>query len=345
MPMQRRRATIRDVAKAAGLSPATVSRFLNGKIRLPPRSSQRIRDAIRELQYQPNATARNLSLGQTELLGLIVPNVSNPFFATIAEAAEEAAFQAGFGVLLCNARDDAERELRYLSLLARSQVDGVLLLTNSDAAAHAELSSTVNASGNVVILDEDIEDVQAPKLFVENEGGARMATEHLWAMGHRRIAHIGGPVGLYSAERRLGGYLATLHEQGLDPEPELVIRGPYTREFGASAFAQVRDADASAVFCASDFVAMGLLEAAHEHGVRVPEDLSVVGFDDSAFVDMLQPAMTTVRQPAERLGAEGMTMLIDLVRGESSAAVSPTLLPVELVIRDSVAPYRAEGQG
>ena len=343
--MQTRRATIRDVAKAAGLSPATVSRYLNGKIQLPSGSSQRIRDAIRELHYQPNATARNLSLGQTDLLGLIVPNVSNPFFATIAEAAEEAAFQAGFGVLLCNARDDAARELRYLGLLARNQVDGVLLLTNSNASSHAELISTVNASGNVVILDEDVEDARAPKLFVENENGARMATEHLWAMGHRRIAHIGGPVGLYSAERRLSGYLAALRGHGLEPDRTLVVRGPYTRAFGAEAFALLRGVDVSAVFCASDFVAMGLLEAAREQGVRVPQELSVVGFDDSAFVDMLQPALTTVRQPAERLGAEGMALLIDLVREDAKVEVPPTLLPVELVIRESVARYHVKGQG
>lgn len=343
--MQKRRATIRDVAKAARLSPATVSRFLNGKIQLPSSSSQRIRDAIRELAYQPNATARNLSLGQTNLLGLIVPNVSNPFFATIAEAAEEAAFRAGFGVLLCNAQGDVERELRYLGLLASSQVDGVLLLTNSSAAAHTGLANAVNASGKVVIVDEDVQDVRAPKLFVENEGGARMATEYLVAMGHRRIAHIGGPLGLYSAERRLIGYQRALRDLGLEPDDTLVVRGPYTREFGAETYAALREADVSAVFCASDFVAIGLLEAARDHGVRVPMDLSVVGFDDSPFVGMLQPAMTTVRQPAERLGAEGMALLIALVRGETRAESPTQLLPVELVIRDSVAPYRAEGKG
>src|SRR5260370_23005757 len=194
---------IRDVAKADELSVTAVSRFLNGDIVLPRTSASRIEQAVRDLNYQPNRLARNLSLGQSKMIGLIIPDISNPFFATLACAVEEVAFKAGYGVLLCNTQNDRDREFSYLKLLSGRQLDGILFLTGQ--AENPELAEILQRSRNVVLIDEDVTGVSAPKIFSENRTGGFLATRHLLENGHQRIAFIGGPQNTVSPQHGVPG--------------------------------------------------------------------------------------------------------------------------------------------
>jgi LacI family transcriptional regulator len=327
--------TIRDVARAAKLSPAAVSRYLNADIVLPKASASRIDRAVRELNYQPNRLARNLSLGQSKMIGLIIPDISNPFFATLACAVEEIAFKAGYGVLLCNTQNDRDREFSYLRLLSGRQLDGILFLTNQ--AENPELAEILQRSRNVVLIDEDVPGVSAPRIFSENRIGGYLATRHLIDNGHERIAFIGGPKNLLSARERFTGFEKALKEGGLRPATQLVRFGPYTSDFGRETALRFFEAKMrpTAIFASSDYVALGVLNAAHRAKLEIPESLSLIGFDDMPLAELLQPPLTTVRQSARDLGTEGTKVLLNLIAGEPVERVE-TRLPVQLIERGSV---------
>jgi LacI family transcriptional regulator len=327
--------TIRDVARAAKLSPAAVSRYLNGDIILPKASASRIDRAVRELNYQPNRLARNLSLGQSKMIGLIIPDISNPFFATLACAVEDIAFKAGYGVLLCNTQNDRDREFSYLRLLSSRQLDGILFLTSQ--AENPELAEILQRNRNVVLIDEDVPGVSAPRIFSENRAGAYLATRHLLDHGHKRIAFIGGPRNLLSTRERFTGFENALKEHGLRPITQLVRFGPYTSDFGretALRFFEARKRP-TAIFASSDYVALGVLNAAHGAELEIPGSLSLIGFDDMPLAELLQPPLTTVRQSAQDLGREGAKVLLNLIAGEPVKRVE-TRLPVQLITRGSV---------
>jgi LacI family transcriptional regulator len=334
--MHRQRVTtIRDVAEAAKLSPAAVSRYLNGDIVLPKTSASRIDRAVRELNYQPNRLARNLSLGQSKMIGLIIPDISNPFFATLACAVEEVAFKAGYGVLLCNTQNDRAREFSYLKLLSGRQLDGILFLTGQ--AENPELADILQRNRNVVLIDEDVPGVSAPRIFSENRNGGYLATRHLLDHGHERIAFIGGPKNLLSTRERFTGFKNALQENGLKPVTQLVRFGPYTSNFGRETALRFLEAKKrpTAIFASSDYVALGVLNAADRAKLKIPESLSLIGFDDMPLAELLQPPLTTVRQSAQDLGAEGTKVLLNLIAGEPVERVEARL-PVQLIKRGSV---------
>jgi LacI family transcriptional regulator len=335
--------TIRDVAKAAELSITSVSRYLNGDIVLPRTSASRIERAVRELNYQPNRLARNLSLGQSKMIGLIIPDISNPFFATLACAVEEVAFKAGYGVLLCNTQNDRSRELSYLQLLSGRQLDGIVFLTSH--AEDPELAEILRRNRNVVLIDEDVAGVSAPRIFSENRTGGYLATRHLLDYGHRQIAFIGGPRNLLSTQERFTGFKNALEERGLKPNPKLVRFGPYTSDFGRETalafFGSSRRP--TAIFASSDYVALGVLNAAHRSGLKIPDALSLIGFDDMPLAELLQPPLTTIRQSARELGAEGTRVLLKVIAG-AKVKLMETRLPVKLISRDSVQKLQPETQ-
>ncbi|MBV9671765.1 MAG: LacI family DNA-binding transcriptional regulator [Verrucomicrobia bacterium] len=254
--------TIRDVAKAASLSPTAVSRYLNRAIVLPPDSAARIEEAVRALDYRPNGLARNLSLGKSHIIGLIIPEISNPFFANLASAVEEVAFAADYGVLACNTRNDVAREFSYLRLLSSRQLDGILLLTCQ--ADNPELLPLLEKNRPVVLVDEDIEGLIAPRVFSENRSGGYLAAKHLIDYGHRRIGFIGGPERLLSSRERFAGFIDALKENSTPIQSEFIRFGPYTTDFGrevATAFLKMKPSP-TAIFATSDYVALGVLHAA-----------------------------------------------------------------------------------
>jgi LacI family transcriptional regulator len=328
-------ATIRDVAREAGVSPATVSRYLNGNIELPADTAGRIDAASKRLDYRPNLLAKRLSLGSSETIGLVTPEIANPFFAALAAAAEAEARRAGFSILLSSTGGDLEMEAASIDRLAARHVDGLLVLTNR--VDDGRLRDLIDGRTDVVVLDEDVPGARVTRIFVENEAGARDATRHLIAAGHRRIAHIGGPEQLLSTEERFAGFARAMAEAGLPVEDGLVRFGSYERDFGRDATrAILANGRPTAVFTGSDYIAIGVLEELAAHGLSVPGDLSLASFDDMPFADLLSPPITTVRQPIEALGRLGIRTLLAQIRGEETPPIQR--LPTELVIRKSVGP-------
>ncbi|MEP9373736.1 LacI family DNA-binding transcriptional regulator [Mesorhizobium sp. KR1-2] len=326
-------ATINDVAQEAGVSPTTVSRYLNGRIELPASTSGRIDAAIKRLDYRPNLLAKRLSTGRTETIGIVAPEIANPFFADLAAAIEDEAEQHGYSVLMSSTRGATEREIACLRRLDDRHVDGLIMMTNRPD--DGRLAASMSAHASVVLVDEDVPGVAVPKIFVENAEGAYQATRYLIGAGHRRIAHIGGPVGLMSAQERKDGFLRAMREAGL--EPTHILQEAYSREFGAAAMADIlSSADRpTAVFAGSDFIAIGAMQVIRDHGLNVPKDISLVGFDDMPFADMLAPGLTTVRQPTREMGRKAFRALFGLLNNQDVADVER--LPVELVERHSVA--------
>jgi LacI family transcriptional regulator len=330
--------TIADVARLAQVSPAAVSRWLNGTMQLPEPTGARIRRAVGELGYQPHAQARRLSKGKSEAIGIVLPDLANPFFAFLAAAAERVAVQAGYDVMIWSSRNKIERELACFDRLRAGYVDGLILITNhEDDGRLAERVS--QARGRVVLVDEDVRGAEAPRFFVDNEFGGYLATRHLVAQGHRRIVHIGGPQGVMSAIERAQGWRRALAEAGIDPPADWRICSEYEIDAGradAAKLFNMRPAP-TAVFAGSDAIALGVLHAARDHGAAVPSDLSLAGFDGMPIVELLGPPLTSVAQPIDRLGSMGTECLLAMIAGRGDGEMRTIRLPVELVTRGSVA--------
>jgi LacI family transcriptional regulator len=331
-------ATIHDVAENAGVSTTTVSRYLNTRIELPAATAARIDAAIAELEYRPNVVARRLSTGRTEAIGLVTPEIREPFFAELASAVEDEAERHGYTIFISSTRSDRAREVASLNRLMDGHVDGLILMTNTpDDGALARL---IAERRNVVLIDEDVPGAAVPRVFVENERGAYLATRHLIEAGHTAIAYVGGPVGLFSVEERLAGFVRAMDELGIPLRHELMRLGSFAPEFARSAvlgFLEEREPP-TAIFASSDYLAIGAIRALRLAGLDVPRDMSLVGFDDMPLTELFDPPLTAIRQPIEALGRAGFQALFALLNGRQPDML--TRLPVTLIKRESVAQPR-----
>jgi DNA-binding LacI/PurR family transcriptional regulator len=335
-----RPATIRDVARRAGVSVSTVSYVMNGTGPVAADTRSRVLAAIREVGFEPNQAARSLKRGRAAAIGLIVPDLRNEFFAMVAEGVQDVAFSRDVLVVLCSSNADVERETSSARLLRRRRVDGVVYLSGTGVSPGAlfELAER----GPVVFVDELIAGLEVPFVGSDNRRGARAVAEHVLGRGHRRLAVIGGPPALWTAEQRLAGYREAMAGAGLDPDSIRVEPGDYRLESGyrlSRALLEVpADRRPTALLCANDLMAMGALQHCRKAGIRVPEEVSVAGFDDIPVAPLLSPPLTTVRQPAREMGQRAAELLLGLLSGPAVARLDRPLLPVELRIRESVAP-------
>ena len=331
-------ATLHDVALSAGVSKTTVSRYLNKSIELPAGTIARIDAAIAKLDYRPNLMARHLSTGKTEAIGLVVPEIREPFFAELASAVEDEADRNGYTIFISSTRSDRAREIASLNRLRDHHVDGLILLTNTPD--DGSLAKLIGKRRNVVLLDEDIPNVSVPKVFVENEAGARLATQHLIEHGHRAIGYLGGPLGLLSSEERYTGFRQALAAAGLSETPEHVRRGSFSPDFARLAVLDILRSKTppTAIFASSDYLALGAIAGLRQAGVDVPRKMSLIAFDDTPVGALLTPALTAIRQPIEALGRAGFQALYAQLNRKSAPKL--TRLPVELIERDSVATPR-----
>ena len=332
----RQAATIRDVAAAAGVSSAAVSRHLNKQVVLSASTAARIDRACAYLDYRPNQLAKRLSLGFSETIGLVTPEISNPFFATLAAAAENEARESGYSLLITSTNGNLDREIANIDRLASRQVDGMLILTNRPD--DGRLRDLIDGRSDVVLLDEDVPGADVARIFVENEQGAMAATRVLIDAGHRRIAHIGGPKELLSARERFAGFAKALSGAGLTIDASLVRFGAYDRSDGLVAIRDflAQSPPPTAVFTGSDYIAIGVLAGLREAGLSVPADVSLSSFDDMPFSDLLDPPLTTVHQPIEELGRQGVRTLLGQIRNGAGSGLMR--LPTALVERRSVMP-------
>jgi LacI family transcriptional regulator len=325
----------RDVAELAGISPAVVSYVLNGGPRkVAPDTRERVLAAIAELGYRPNGIARSLRVNRTMTLGLLVPDTSNPFFAELARAVEEAAFDAGYTLLIGNATEDEVRQTTYVRTFLQRQVDGLLLVP-----AHGPVTclDELEASQKPwVVLDRRIAAAAgATQILVDNAGGAEAATRHLIEHGRRSVACIAGPQDVMPTTERVAGWRAALSAAGMAAAPALLRHAPFGRHAGYRAALELFAQHApDAVFVASDEQALGVLRALTELGLRCPEDVAVASFDGIATAAYSVPALTTMAQPFTELGRQGIAALLDRIAAPHSDP-RETVLPVSLVARGS----------
>jgi LacI family transcriptional regulator len=326
--------TIREVAGRARVSPTTVSHVLNATRFVSEEIRARVLSAMAELGYRPNAVARSLRRGRTHTLGLILPDSANPYFAELGREIEAAAFGRDHSVVLCNTEGDQRRERVYLDLLAKRQVDGLLYVPAGDRAD--VLRGLLHRPLPVVLVDRDLAGAPVDVVLSDKRGGARLATRHLIALGHRRIGCIGGPSSLAMSGRRLQGYRDALAEAGLPVDEGLVLRGDYRPQSGwAAARSLLALADPpTAIFAANDLMAIGVLRAAGELGRRVPGDLAVVGFDDIELASYTTPPLTTVSQSAGEVGRAAVELLLERLADPARPPVRRTL-ETRLVVRAS----------
>ena len=318
-------ATIKDVAKMANVSVATVSRCLNGNGYVGLKSKEAIEQAIRALDYKPNLIARSLSTKQMQTIGLIVPDIMNPFFPELARAIEDTALKAGYTVILCNSDEQAEKEIHYIESLQQKYIAGFIIASN-------QLTNEQYCKLNVpiVLLDRVFEN-DVPSVTSNNQFGAEIATNYLLTRNVKELAFFSGPKNLEPIQQRLTGFSQAVAEKNIKTHIfESLFDFLHAEQNAFEALSKYPTIDA--VFASSDVIAMGVLKAAHKLGIRVPDELQVIGFDGIAMGEIVTPSLTTVAQNIYALGEAATNMLVQQIKGEPLLEKHITIEP-KLIVR------------
>ncbi len=332
--------SIRDVAKRAGVSTATVSRALHHDTRVNATTAERVWRAIRELNYYPNTHARSLASGRSHITGLVVSDITNPFFPELVQSFAEAALERGYDTLLASTNYDAARTAVAIRRMLERKIDGVAIMTSEmDEALIAEFA---NREVPMVFLDVAAPGPRISNLRVNYAGGVGAAVDHLLELGHRRIGFLSGPVELKSARIRRDAFLHCLARGGVIEDERLVTPGNHRIDGGLEAMRRLLALDErpTAVLASNDLTAIGALHAIHRAGLRVPEDISVVGFDDIDLAAFTEPALTTVRLARTEIAEQAIECLARNMDAREERG-SEVVIGTTLVVRESTAPYRA----
>jgi LacI family transcriptional regulator len=333
-------ATLRDVARLAGVHPGTVSRALNPQTRglVNERTARRVLDAAQELGYRPNPIARGLRTNRSGTIGVLVPDLMNPLFAAVVRGIEDGLREGAYTPLIANTDNDADRErVAYEAMRAR-QVDGFIAATAR--RDHWLLADNVSAGVKVVLVNRRVDSDALPAVTGDDHEGIRLAVEHLTGLGHRRIAHLAGSQTLYTGWSRHLGFRDAMEHCGLELDPDLVVfSDAFTEREGARCCGELlaRRNEFTAIVAGNDLLALGCYDALGQAGLRCPDDVSVVGYNDMPFVDRVTPPLTTVRVPHYELGATAARLMLEQLRG-TDVPPRQLMLPPELVIRGSTAP-------
>ncbi len=327
--------TIADVAQAAGVSMMTVSRVINHKDGVSVATAQRIWELIDQLGYRPSGLARGLASNKTRTLGLVVPDIGNPFFSDIARGLEHRAYAHGYSVFLCNTDEDPQREQAVLQSLDEKRIDGLVLC--SSRLTEAALAENLARFPAVVLINRSLLSEEARwTITVDDLLGAQLAVEHLIGSGHRAIGFLAGPQASFSGAKRLAGYQAALQNAGLNANSAWVRHCSPNAESAQEAADQLlREHPAlSAVFCYNDLVAVGAIKAAVTLGKKIPTELAIVGFDDIPLAELITPALTTCRVPRYQMGCQAMDLLLSQIDDYAEDCRTIRVQP-ELIIRQS----------
>ncbi|MCV9884955.1 LacI family DNA-binding transcriptional regulator [Metabacillus halosaccharovorans] len=322
-----------DVAKKANVSTATVSRVISKPDTVREETINKVLRAIKELNYHPNVLARQLRTSETKTVIVVIPDISNPFFSKVLRGIENLASANGYQVLLGDALNDSEQESRYLDMLRQKKADGMILLT---AKMKPELVEEMANEFPVVLACEYIEGSSIPTISIDNVSSARKATEYLIQLGHRRIGTISGPLDSVLGQDRLKGFYQAMARYSLSVDPVLVQEGHFNYESGFNLMKKFLALNKmpTGVFAANDEMALGAIRAIRTMNLRVPEDISVIGFDDIHFSSIFEPALTTISQPAFEIGSKAMELLIMLM-DKKKIEKNQYILDDSLVIRES----------
>jgi LacI family transcriptional regulator len=330
-------ATMRDVAVRAAVSMATVSHVINGTRYVSPELTERVRAVMTSLNYQPDAVARSLRRRETLTIGLLLPSTEIPFFASVAYSIEKAASDRGYNVILANSDWQLSNELRYLNDLLARRIDGLVCISAEMTAE--QIATVIEAGTPVVMFEREMPGFELDAVGIDNFRGAYDATSHLLQLGHRRIAFVEGLANSVLSTDRVNGCRRALQEWGIEMDPLLLARGDYLPESGrvaAENFLKLSEPP-TAIFAFNDLMALGVLQVLDQRGLRVPEDVAVVGFDGIPLTQYTSPALTTVRQPLAEMGVAAIELLLARIQDEGPDEAQFIRLDPELVVRDSTA--------
>lgn len=333
-----RQPSLHDIAASAGVSPSTVSRYLSGQLPLKSETESRILDAITALGYNRAARAPRERRSGSGVIGLVVPQVGNTYFGRIADAIVKVAERQGLPVLICSTLSHARKQLDYVELLTSHDVAGIIYAGNY--ASNRALSNVIASGRPVVVIDEALTSAPAvDSVLVDDYAGAYQAVTYLTNLGHERVALVTGPSELRSVQERTRGYRDAMAKAGLSTDGQVILNGGFNEEYGVTAVSHLLSApeQPTAVFAASDSIAMGILTAAKSLGVRIPDDLSVVGFDDIPDAAIVTPRLTTVHTPVDRMANAAVELLANRI-DDTTRPVTNTVIGVALVVRESAAP-------
>ncbi|WP_409346828.1 LacI family DNA-binding transcriptional regulator [Paenibacillus sp. MBLB4367] len=335
--------TIYDIAKLANVSAMTVSRVINNTGKISDKTRAKVKKVMEELHYVPNSMARGLVLQETKMLSLLITDITNPFYTTLARGAEDAAMKRGYKLLFSNSDEDIAKESEYVDMVLSTRVDGVLFAPAGDASL-VHLEKLRKHGVPFVLIDREVPGMESDTVLGDSKEGAKRLIEHLIGLGHRRIALLNGSLDVSTARHRFTGYKEALKLSDLPYDPALVVESGYSRS------APSRTVDAierllqlskrpTAIFAANNFLAIEAIRALRERGIRVPDDISVVCFDDLELASVIDPFLTVAAQPAYQFGTIGVQLLLDRINETDTAEWHKIILPSELIVRKSAVPY------
>ncbi|HVT53326.1 MAG TPA: LacI family DNA-binding transcriptional regulator [Dongiaceae bacterium] len=335
-------ATMKDVARLAGVSIATVSATVNRSAFVSPELRRRVGEAIHELGYAPDGIARSLKRGRTQLIGLIVADITNAFFTELVHVIEAAIQEAGYSVLLCDTDEDFAKERDYLKILRTHRVDGVILAPTGQPGDYAAFQS-LEQRLPLVLVDRVLSELNADTVTVDNVAAAFEATAHLLDLGHREIASVTGPLHLTSAQDRLRGFRTALQQRGIAAREEFIRSGAFREEEAMAAALDLLKGPnrPSAIFVANNHMMIGVMRAISQLDLNCPRDVSIVGIDDFPWANAFKPRLTLVRQPVEEIGKTAVRMLLERRKDDAERPPVHHVLKPTLVVRDSCARFQA----
>lgn len=338
------KATIYDIAKEAGVSIATVSNVMNGKGRISKKRREEILGIMERLQYKPSVIASALMGKRTFTLGLLIPDVANPFFAEIARAVEDEAHQAGYSLIICSTDNKDEKVERYLKLLEQKSVDGIMIGTGIENIGL--LRTLQQKSVPIVMIAREAESLSAPTVVTDDFLGGTLAARHLAELGHYRVAVLTESLKVSSSRERIRGFAFARFEAGMALNEESIVTcDPSIVDAKRGAMQLLRQNERpTAIFCSNDLLAVGALQAAKEEGLQVPNELSVIGFDNTILSGVTDPPLTTVAQPMEQMARLAFSLLMDNPESKSDLTAQRIVLRPELIVRKSTASVHPELQ-
>jgi DNA-binding LacI/PurR family transcriptional regulator len=326
--------TIYDVANEAGVSIATVSKVINKTGRISDKTRKRVLEVMRRLDYQPSVVASALTGKSTYTVGLLIPDLANPFFAEVAQSVEDRGHELGFNLVICSTVNNPKKEAKYITLLKQKRVDGIIISTG--LSNESLLHDLIKQKIPLALLARDMPALAVNSVVVDDFNGGYQAASHLIALGHKRIAIITEDLHIASSRERIRGYRRALEEANIPYDETLVLVSDFTVEGGKRCTSQLfgRPNQPTAVFACNDLLAIGAVQAAREAGKSVPDDLSIVGFDNSILASITDPPLTTVAQPIQEMGRIVMDLLIQEINGQNQYKQRVVLLP-NLIVRGS----------
>lgn len=336
--------TMHDVAKEADVSIATVSRVINGNGGVSEKLVKRVNDAMKRLHYYPSTLARSFKIQQTMLIGVIVPLIDHPFYSRLAMAIEQKLFQHGYRAIICNSEEDETRERAYIEMLLRQRVEGFIINSAVMSASYFHELEKLNIP--YVLIDRNLPEAECSKVLGDNSQGGYIGMEHLIQLGHKRIGVIGAPAHIEGMVRRIRGTRDALQDYGIENDPELLVTGDTQLfDMGYESAQKLLSLDdiPTAIFALTDVTAVGVMHAVYEHGLKIPDDMSILGYDNIPIAQYMIPQLSTVEQPIIQMGETAVELLLNHINNPDHP-IKKAVLQTKLILRQTTTQYTLNRQ-